>query len=49
MGWVNSPAPEALVGVNLVLEDPHPLSFFLLTDWVFSSKTPWRRGWDSNP
>ena len=23
--------------------------FFLLTDRVFSSKTPWRRGWDSNP
>ena len=23
--------------------------FFLLIDQVFSSKTPWRRGWDSNP
>ena len=22
---------------------------FLLTDRGFSSKTPWRRGWDSNP
>ena len=22
---------------------------FLLIDRVFSSKTPWRRGWDSNP
>ena len=32
--------------------DPFDLiesEFFLLTDRVFSSKTPWRRGWDSNP